>query len=331
MNITDVSPFVQGCLRYEEKDGFLFPRRFTKKQDEILERRGFVPHPKASAGMRIEFYSCGGPMSLDMFFTLGAGGGAFTSMALYDNGFCVKRFFWNETDFEFHFDFKLEQGKKRRIALYLGNLNASGIRNLILPDDAEPIKKNVKHLALGDSITHGYFAVNPALSYANILADALNAEILNQAIGGDILCAENIDTEIGFAPDIITVAYGTNDWWICDAPTIEKNVREYFSKLKSTFPNAKIFAITPIYRSQEESVRQSGTLNDVREIIKKNACATVIDGLKLFDRTYGFYADGEHEEAGLHPNDLGFVLYAQRLIGELRPFLGEMFDTSGKI
>ena len=83
--------------------------------------------------------------------------------------------------------------------------------------------------------------------------------------------------------------------------------------------------------SMGADVRGAGTLDDVRGIIAENACGKVIDGLKLFDRTHGFYADGEPEEPGLHPNDLGFVLYAQRLLGEMRPFLGEMFDTSDKI
>ena len=321
MKIADIAPFLHGYLRFEEKNGFAFPRRFTEKQDRILADRGFVPHSKASAGMRIEFLSHGGKMSLDLFFEAGAGS-EFSCIALYDNGFCVKRMFEPKTDFEMHFEFDLKQSKKRKVALYLGNLNATGIKNVVLPDNAEPIKKEIKYLALGDSITHGYFATNPALSYANILADNLDAEIVNQAIGGDVFCPDNIDPEISFQPDIITVAYGTNDWWLFDGETLTNNVKKYFAKIKNTFPNAKTFVLTPIYRGHEEEVRGSGTLDDVRGIIAENACGTVIDGLKLFDRTHGFYADGTPGEAGLHPNDLGFVLYAQRLMGEMRPFLG---------
>lgn len=330
MKVADAAPFLHGCIRFEEKDGYAFPRRFTEKQDRILADRGFIPHSKASAGMRIEFLSRGGKMSFDLFFAPGAGSD-FSCIALYDNGFCVKRMFESKTDFERHFEFELKQGEKRKITLYLGNLNATGIKNVVLPDDAEPVKKKIKYLALGDSITHGYFATNPALSYANILADNLNAEIVNQAIGGNVFCPDNIDPKINFQPDIITVAYGTNDWWLYDRNIVDKNTREYFAKLKNTFPEAKIFVLTPIYRGHEEDVRGAGTLDDVRGIIAENACGKVIDGLKLFDRTHGFYADGEPEEPGLHPNDLGFVLYAQRLLGEMRPFLGEMFDTSDKI
>lgn len=330
MNIPDITPFLHGALRTEEINGFTFPLRFTKKQEEILSARGFARHSRGSAGIRLEFLSRGGKISFDTYFSPGAGCD-FSCIALYDNGFCVKRMFESKTDFELHFDFDLKMGEKRKITLYLGNLSSNGIKNLVLPDDAEPVKKKIRYLAVGDSITHGYFAQNPALTYANILADALGAEIVNQAIGGDVFCADNIDPDINFQPDIITVAYGTNDWWLFDGETLTNNVKKYFAKIKDTFPNAKIFVLTPIYRGHGEEKRGAGTLDDVRGIIAENACGKVIDGMKLFDRTYGFYADGEPEEAGLHPNDLGFVLYAQRLIGELRPFLGEMFDTSGKI
>ena len=35
MKVADIAPFLHGYIRFEEKDGYVFPRRFTEKQDGI--------------------------------------------------------------------------------------------------------------------------------------------------------------------------------------------------------------------------------------------------------------------------------------------------------
>ena len=44
------------------------------------------------------------------------------------------------------------------------------------------------------------------------LADALGAEEVNKAIGGECFFPELAATKEDFQPEYITVAYGTNDW-----------------------------------------------------------------------------------------------------------------------
>lgn len=324
MQQTDVTPFIKGAIRFESEDGYIFPRRFTKKQEGILIERGHDAHSRMNASQRLEFITAGGKFNLELCHR----DGDFSHTVLYDNGICVKRPPIDTKDGTFEYD--IPYGEKRKVALYFGNNNTTGFKNVTLPPDAVPTEKKLKYLALGDSITHGYYSDIPSLTYVNILADMMNAEVLNHGVSGEMFLDRMLDGDMDFDPDIITVAYGTNDWAKCN-DGLEENIRRYFEKLKSIYPNAEIFAVTPIYRANEDEVHPVGTLNDVRNMIKRNACGHVIDGLTLFDRTHGFYGDGEANEAGLHPNILGFLLYGQRLFSQIRSLCPELFDTNGKI
>ena len=68
-----------------------------------------------------------------------------------------------------------------------------------------------KLLCFGDSITQGVYSNHPSLSYACRLADLLDADLTNKGIGGDMVFPELVCEREANTPDLITVAYGTND------------------------------------------------------------------------------------------------------------------------
>lgn len=78
----------------------------------------------------------------------------------------------------------------------------------------EPYRYKMKILSYGDSITQGYDALFPSYSYINRFSMYLDAFIYNKAIGGDIFRPALIERK-NFKPDIVTIAYGTNDWSKC--------------------------------------------------------------------------------------------------------------------
>lgn len=326
MQPEDILSFIKGAVRFDTSDGYIFPRRFTKEQEEFLLKRGDGAHARNNASQKLEFTTSGGKLKLDLCYI----DGNYARTALYDNKICVKRSTNEPKDGKETFEYDIPYGEKRTVTLYFGNTNTTGFKNVTLPLDASPVKNKLKYLALGDSITHGFYSDIPALTYVNILADMMNAEVLNCGVSGEIFLDGMLDNSSDFAPDIITVAYGTNDWDKC-GDCFTENVRNYFIKLKALYPNAEIFVLTPIYRGREDEIHSLGTLNDVRNIIKENACGHIIDGLTLFDRTHGFYGDGGPEEAGLHPNTVGFLLYGMRLFAQIRSLCPELFDTNGKI
>ena len=52
----DLKKYITGAVRFEECDGFLFPRRFTKLQADYYANDDFLnPRSKMSAGVVLEF------------------------------------------------------------------------------------------------------------------------------------------------------------------------------------------------------------------------------------------------------------------------------------
>lgn len=74
------------------------------------------------------------------------------------------------------------------------------------------------------------------------------ADSVSQAIGGDQFFSEQIDPEIPFDPDVITVAYGTNDWAIQKDEKCIANAEKYFARLREIYPDKHIIYFQPIYR-----------------------------------------------------------------------------------
>ncbi|MBC8059525.1 MAG: SGNH/GDSL hydrolase family protein [Clostridiaceae bacterium] len=155
-------------------------------------------------------------------------------------------------------------------------------------------------------------ARNPSSTYPVQVSRFLNMNMLNQAIGGYHFEADSIDGTIPFKPDLITVAYGTNDWKKHKSmDELSYKCKEYLDKLIETFPNTPVYIITPIWRAIMFNQLDTGTLLDVIEEIKR-ICnnyenVNIIDGLKLVPNLPKYYNDGTH------PNDEGFLHYSINL------------------
>ena len=126
-------------------------------------------------------------------------------------------------------------------------------------------------IQFGDSITHGYDAKEPAASYASIVADALDAYSINKGIGGEIFFPDLATLPDGIQPDIITVAYGTNDWARGNLEKFERDSRAFYENLRATYPEAKIFALAPIWRENYEKADRAYDFSHTAEHFKTDA------------------------------------------------------------
>ena len=181
------------------------------------------------------------------------------------------------------------------------------------------MKPAKKYLAYGDSITQGYDALRPSNRYAARLADFFGAEEINKANGGEIFVPPLAAMRVDFDPDYITVAYGTNDWSTTDGEAFYRDVKSFYSTLSDYYPDAKIFAITPIWRANFEEEKPFGKFCTVDEHIRAATAelpnVTVISGFDLVGHDIHLFAD-----LRLHPRDEGFAEYYENLsrkIGEL--------------
>ena len=172
-------------------------------------------------------------------------------------------------------------------------------------------------ICFGDSITQGYDARCPSRTYPNQLADALDAEMINKGIGGDRFRPELLAGPDPFPPDLLTIAYGTNDWsGNLSHDELRSQTDLFCRKLLALYPDVPVAAILPLWRSDFREIRNAGTLEDAgetfRSIYSKYPRIRMIDGFSLIPHDTSLFSDGY-----LHPNDSGFLLLSENLIRQI--------------
>lgn len=219
-------------------------------------------------------------------------------------------------------------GKKCKVEIFLPPLAEVAITELILENatffDAAPRKKFI--ISYGDSITQGYDAKFPACSYTALLAEELEAELINKAIGGDIYNPSLVKAGKNTRKvDLVTTAYGTNDWSKCARKDLFENCENFFAALTQLYPATPIAALLPIWRKDHARETLAGNFfevrNEMRKIMEKYPDIHVIDGLSLTPHVEDFYSD-----AYLHPNDPGFMFMGENLIKELKKSIPSLWS-----
>lgn len=201
---------------------------------------------------------------------------------------------------------------------------------------------------LGDSITEGAGASAPEFAFHQVMKNLYGlSEARNYGIGGTrfarqtkpsadarfdrdfCLRADEMDTDA----DIVVVFGGTNDYGHGDAPlgcfddrdeyTFSGACHVLMKKLKEKFPEAEIVIVTPMHREGEnnpdgEAKPQAiGTLKDYVDIIRKTAEFYALPVCDIYANSK-IYPDIPvmkelYTTDGLHPNDRGHKLLAERI------------------
>lgn len=214
---------------------------------------------------------------------------------------------------EFSKEFILPEGEKDVRLLFPWSAIAV-MKEISLDDGASiiPIRPEKKLLAFGDSITHGYDALYPSHKYITRLAEFLNAQEHNKAIGGEVFVPGLSQLKEDYVPDYITVAYGTNDWRWRDDETTLRAATAFYRNLRNNYPNTPIFAIAPIWRDETDGTHLGGDFSDRQKLIENAVSGidnvTLIPGMELVPHCSDYFADKT-----LHPNDAGFAFYYENL------------------
>lgn len=317
LTLENIKSITRGALSVIESDGFYRFERFSEEQKKVYERvleRSFL-RTGATTSVVLDFYTDSENLSFDyeigrlnliapdyLFFDIWEDElmthhiGAYSKDGIYSS-----------------LNIKLSAGEKR-VRIFLPNLFKMNITAPILDNGASfrPTERKRSALIIGDSITQGFEAHFPSLTYANIIIRDFELDAVNQAIGGEVFRTETLGKEPLFDADIIIVAYGTNDW--TSGGLTFGGAAEYFSKLDELYPRAKKIYISPIWRSAAEETRDGISFFDAISGFEK--CAresgfTVISGPKIMHNVAEMYTDG------VHPTDLGFTQYAKSLAKKL--------------
>lgn len=313
----EIRSLAHGAARVEQYDGAICFYRFTEAQQETYLQSGnqdFYTKTFATAGVRLCLTTDSAFLRL-RYRMEKASSRAFGWFDLYENGVLIAHFGGNTADIlEGMEEIVLSAGDKR-LELYFPWSAVGQLLSLELEDGAafHPVEKKRCMLAFGDSITQGYDAIYPSRSYQNRLSDLLDASCINKGIGGERFFPALLDTDEDIKPELITVAYGTNDWSKLDRATFEKNCRSFYQKLTTRYPDARIIAITPIWRADNTKQTPFGAphreaVQLIEKICREFAGVKVICGGSFTPRLAEFYSDGY-----LHPNDMGFAFYAENL------------------
>ncbi len=296
--------------------------RFTKKQIEFnkLNPDGVrVNYQKSlsTSSVVIDFYSNSEEFSAKIKTFVSTGQTKCYVDLLVDGELFAHDGYDGDRDGQINFNLRLPKGEKR-IALYLCNLFKCEIESIFLSDGATfATVTGKKYLFIGDSITQGYTGVYPSNSYANAVARALNAHALNQSIGGAFFNADMLDADIGFIPDKVVIAYGTNDWSKRDDLFVRADT--FCERVIKLFSKSEIIALTPIWRGdiacveKVQGVAFSDMQNRLKEIFKKYPKIKVVDGVNLVPHDEKYFIQDI-----LHPNDDGFIEYANNLLNVLK-------------
>ena len=311
-----------GVASFEEENGYLKLCRYTKNQMQFYKRtsdRNFL-RAGASAAIILDFNTDSTTLSFNCK-TVRASSLQMGYIDIYVDGKLNVHKGKNDSDEnEINIDFKMPVGTKR-VTVYFPCLFSSQIKEFKIDRGSyiEKIQKDKKFIFFGDSITQGYISEFPSLSYANQIGSKFNAEIMNQAIGGEFFDATHLDETLKYIPDVIFVAYGTNDWNA--EKDITENATQYFDKLTKMYPKAKIIDILPIWRTDIEikNATRKYTFDTAKEYIR-NVCAKydnviVLDGFDYVPHFQNFYFDH------VHPNELGYAYYADALEKDLKKIL----------
>ena len=202
----------------------------------------------------------------------------------------------------------------KKICVYVPWSLKGMIKEIEINDGAiiKPRIKAKKMIMYGDSITQGYDSKCPSLSYASKLADMLNANAINKGIGGSVFMPMLTKIKDDFPPDLITVAYGTNDWNGSDFTGFNLRCASFFENLLKNYPETPIYLIAPVWRADSGEQRKFGDFSQMAqtylELSNKYKNIHFINGIDFIPHNKKYYRDGY-----LHPNDKGFGFYSRSL------------------
>lgn len=328
LSFETISSLTRGVAYCEQAEDGIHFHRFSKKQEalfETQEQREAIPRLHTTAGVCLEFLTDSRNLSLELN---SYGGMSYhthpqVSYSVLCNGERIAAFGSRTSpDCSLYISLSLPTGENR-ITVCFPWSGVSVLRSLSLDDGAtvKPIPHTRRILMLGDSITHGYFSSDPRSSYASRVADALGADMRNKGIGGALFFPPLAQTpDEDFEPELITVAYGTNDWKYSSRETFDRNSTAFLQTLSQTYPKAQIFVLTPIWRSDlhdTESARFpfDHIAEQLQAVADTMPNVVAIDGFDFVPHDPALFLDG------LHPNDAGFAYYAESLLEQLRTYI----------
>lgn len=315
LSLEQIKSITVGALEITEENGTFRFAKCTTKQIEVCYRLRTVlgDRAKTTTGIRLDFHT-----NSNVFAFEAETKGKYD--IYIDN---VLTYFYRDVDFNCGMKKEiLLDGKEHRITLYFPAHTEGILRSVEIDNSAtlSPHKFDCKILFLGDSITQGWDSTWDSLSYAQNVSRFFDAESIIQGIGGSTFYEDSFDSEIQFEPDIVIVAYGTNDWNAY--PSLaegREHCARFLDKVTARYCHKKLFGISPLWRADQVTDTSMGSFQSCTDYVKEEILShkmILIEGDKLTPHLGDFYVD-----ECLHPNTAGYGIYALNLIAKMKEHL----------
>ena len=323
LNTDLISSVTTGAEKIDYKDGKFHFFRFTDKEADIINH----PYVASPAGIELKFKTDATALKLKVFTEKSIEIRSYFSFDIFvDNELSgtIQNFGDEECTGDyankeyplgvFQRDFELGNGEKY-IRILLPHSITAYIEELELVDATyiSPEKKNKTLLFYGDSITQGFDSLHPSKTYTSRLAEALDADMINKAVGGITFKPELVGMPSDIKPDYIIVAYGTNDWNAVDLEALQKNVKGFLDGIEKNYSDIPVFVTTPLWRPDWREIKKCGEFfnveNTIKEIFGNRENITVISGFDLIPHDESIFGD-----LILHPSEKGFEHYTESLL-----------------
>lgn len=312
-----INRITTGAISIEQQEDGIHFYKCTPKQIAAWQRRnkdlGF--RAAGTTGVRLDFHT----NSQSLAFAVSHG----NKFELYIDNVLRKQFLLKEEKAASVTlcDALGNRREEYRVTLIFPSHDEGGVLEWLELDDGAtviPHTYDTKMLFIGDSITQGWASRYDSLSYAWRVTRHFNADSVIQGIGGAYFHEDCFDS-IDFNPDVVLVAYGTNDFgYYKTYDDLRAHASAHLKLIAEEYAGKQIFVLSPIWRDKREG-KSMGTFEECRAIVACEAerlGLTHIDGLSLVPPLPELFGD-----AYLHPNDEGFALYAENLIIALEQHL----------
>lgn len=311
----DFKGLFHGAVCFEEKEGYIVPLRFSETQMNYLSQSEvFISRARCGASIVLKLLTEATRISFSYKFFFRTE--VKSSFEVYTNGLLTHVIQDDKLSDEDVLEFSFEHGQKQ-IEIYIPHYSEAGIKDLCTDADVAPIAdKQPRVLFIGDSITQGYGSGSTTQTFANIVARAMDYEILNQGIGGYGF-DQNIVQALAFAPDKIVVALGTNHYHGWTEASTQASIEAFFERLLEQYPHAKTLVVLPPYTGRELEAAGQKTYAFIRRVIQETAAAypttLVVSAYEMIPHSNDYF-----EPDFLHPNFGGMAAYGKALIDEIK-------------
>lgn len=172
-------------------------------------------------------------------------------------------------------------------------------------------QNGAKVVAFGDSLTAGFGASDPSLTYPAKLSALMGVEVINLGHNGDTTAAalRRVRDVIDLKPNYVLITLGGNDLrQQVDLATTLANLERLFSDLQQA-------GIAVVYVSINPPLIGDNWIMAIRDVVRSKGVLWVDDVMK------DLWGDSTMMSDAVHPNDRGYEIMAARIHESLKRYI----------